>query len=534
MGAIGVFVFAAVGIAGFYLSRPSMETIYNGLTPMDVGRMASALESSGIRFDVNDKGDALLVPYGLAGRARAILARQGLPSGSTSGYELFDQLGSMGLTSFMQEVTRVRALEGEIARTIQSMEGVEAARVHLVLPDRGSFRRQQKDPSASVVLRLSGERGDFAGTQAVRLLVAAALPGMKIEQISVLSTGGSVLAAAGDAEVRAPQTMLMLERKIGSIIEENAGRTLSPYLGQGNFQISVALKLNTDKRQISEQTFDPKSRVERSVRVVRQEGSSENSSGSPVVGVDQNIPQEEGDEAGGDKTKRQEERREELTNYEISSTTVQTVSDGYKVEGMTIAVLLNRKALMDGLGAGASDEAVAAQLERLKRLVAAAAGLSEERGDKLELSAVDFLADTSLLEPVPDIGILQHLMRNLGSIINGLVALAVVGLILWLAVRPTLNVLSELPAPALQAPAVSPASVADSADGLRSLPAGAGAEGEADRPPIDPAKADLLKLAGPEVASRMSAQKRLEALIEAEEEQVVAILKQWIRKETTS
>ena len=119
----------------------------------------------------------MLVRYGQTAQARMLLAEKGLPSSANAGYELFDKLGSIGLTSFMQEITRVRALEGEIARTIQAMKGVKAARVHIVLPDTGSFRRNRQPPSASVIMRTESA-GDFSPAPAIRHLVAAAVPGM--------------------------------------------------------------------------------------------------------------------------------------------------------------------------------------------------------------------------------------------------------------------------------------------------------------------------------------------------------------------
>src|SRR5262245_37902582 len=175
LGVVGVAVLAMVGLGSYYLSRPQLEAIYTGLSPQDVSRIGAALKEAGIAFDVNAQGTAVLVRYGQTAQARMLLAEKGLPSSASAGYELFDKLGSMGLTSFMQEITRVRALEGELARTIQVMKGVKAARVHIVLPDAASFRRSRQNPSASVIVRTESA-GDFPGAAAIRHLVAAAVP----------------------------------------------------------------------------------------------------------------------------------------------------------------------------------------------------------------------------------------------------------------------------------------------------------------------------------------------------------------------
>src|SRR5207344_1654733 len=143
LGLVGLVVFATVGLGSYYLSRPQLEVIYTGLSPQDVSRIGAALKEAGITFDVNSQGNTVSVRRGQTAQARMLLAEKGLPTSANAGYELFDKMGSMGLTSFMQEITRVRALEGEIARTIQAMKGVKAARVHIVMPARGSFRREQ-------------------------------------------------------------------------------------------------------------------------------------------------------------------------------------------------------------------------------------------------------------------------------------------------------------------------------------------------------------------------------------------------------
>ncbi len=161
LGIIGATVFGVVALGATYLSGAEEEVLYAGLDRSDVGRIGAALTEAGIGFDVDAAGDTVLVKFGEAGRARMLLAEKGLPNGASAGYELFDELGSLGLTSFMQEVTRVRAMEGEIARTIQLMRGVKAARVHLVLPDEGSFRRDRRPPSGHSPGRFAGryERG---------------------------------------------------------------------------------------------------------------------------------------------------------------------------------------------------------------------------------------------------------------------------------------------------------------------------------------------------------------------------------------
>ena len=387
---VGVTVFAGVALSGYYLSRTDLETLYGGLNAQDVSRIGATLKEAGIAFDVNSAGNAVLVRRGHAAQARMLLAEKGLPSSTNAGYELFDKLGSIGLTSFMQEVTRVRALEGEIARTVQGMRGVKAARVHIVLPDSGSFRRTRQPPSASVIVRTESP-SEFSAAPAIRHLVASAVSGMTVDQVTVLSTDGTILASGGDSVSASPAKMMGLEKTVGKELQDNIAKTLSPYLGFNNFEISVAARLNTDKRQTNETNFNPESRVERSVRVIKETGNQQNTNSRTAVGVEQNVPAEQASTASGDQSKRSNERREELTNYEVSSKTISTVSEGYKIEQLTVAVVINRKPLLASLGEGAGQEAVDKQLKEVERLIESAAGIDTKRGDRVTVSAVEFL-----------------------------------------------------------------------------------------------------------------------------------------------
>jgi flagellar M-ring protein FliF len=252
LGLIFALVVGVVSVAAYYLSRPNFEIVYAGLDREDVSRIGSVLKSSGIGFDVNPEGNAVSVPYGQTAQARMLLAEHGLPQSANAGYELFDKVGALGLTSFMQEVTRVRALEGELARTIQLIRGVKAARVHIVMPDEGTFRRAKQPPSASVIIRTEIP-DDSAAAQAIRHLVASSLPGMTVDQVTVLNTDGMILSASdGEATDAVPVKTLTLEKSIAKDIQDNIRRTLTPYLRLPNFQVSVRARVNTDRKQTNE------------------------------------------------------------------------------------------------------------------------------------------------------------------------------------------------------------------------------------------------------------------------------------------
>jgi flagellar M-ring protein FliF len=517
LGIVGLTVFAAVGLGSYYLSRPEFQTLYTGLNPQDVSRIGAALKEAGIPFDVNSEGTKVMVRPAQTAQARMLLAEKGLPSSANAGYELFDKLGSIGLTSFMQEITRVRALEGEIARTIQAMKGVRAARVHIVLPDGGSFRRNRQAPSASVVIRTDRPE-EFAGAQAIRHLVSAAVPGMNIDQVRVLTTDGTVLAAGDESTLASSGKMVELEKTIAKELQDNIRKTLAPYLGLENFESTVTAKLNMDKRQINETSFDPESRAERSTRVVKEAGSQQNSNNRSAVGVEQNLPAEQTGSSSGDQSRRSNERREELRNYELSSKTIQTISEGYKIEHLAVAVVVNRKRLAAALGDKATPEAIDAQLKEVQQLVESAAGLDSKRGDRVTVSAVEFL-QSGQLEPLAGPGIIEQLLQQTGAIVKGLSILAATALLVWFGLKPAMRALLE-PAKGDEAGAVSAPLAVE----------GPATAAGADKPKFVRENEDQPNLIA-DLTSKMgrTPQKRLEQMIDYDEEQAAAILKQWMQ-----
>jgi flagellar M-ring protein FliF len=538
---IGVVVFLAVGLGAFYLSRPAQETLYTGLSREDVGRIGSVLKDANIPFDVSADGAAVLVAYGHTAQARMLLAEKGLPQSSKAGYELFNDLGSLGMTSFMQEVTRVRALEGEIARTIQGMKGVKAARVHIVLPDRGSFRRDQQPPSASVVVRTE-PADDVSGAQSIRHLVASAVPGMKPDRVTVIGSDGSLLLSGDDANAVPTGKMATLEKTIGHEVQDNIRRTLTPYLGVGNFEVSVAARLNTDKTVQNETIFNPDQRVERSTRAVRETENSQNRNAAqrPTT-TQQNLPDQRARSDGGDTASNETQKREDLTNYEISSKTIQTVSDGYNIKQISVAVLVNRARLTALAGPDASKAAIDAQVAEIEQLVGSAAGFNKERGDNVKVAAVGFVNDGQPLEPVAPLSLTDVLMRQSATLINAGTILLVAGLLIWFGLRPAMRAILEIPAAQQEEARALAAAAEAQAQALAAAAPNAALAGPNAALGADPDAVPSLAAPGQSPVASMiedlteklnrSPQKRLEQMIEADEAQAAEILKRWLLRE---
>ncbi|MTI45919.1 flagellar M-ring protein FliF [Roseibium hamelinense] len=514
---IGIATILTVGLGAYYLSRPEQTVLYTGLDGDDVTRIGAALQDAGITFDVSSDGTAVLVNHAATSKARMLLAERGLPRGADAGYELFDELGSLGLTSFMQEVTRVRALEGELARTIQLMQGVRAARVHIVLPEKGSFRRDQQPPSASVVIRTDNP-DDVRTADAIRHLVAAGVPGMMSDKVTVLDTSGGLLAAGDDPSKAAAGQLATLEGAVSNRIQENIRKTLTPYLGLDNFQVSVAADLNTDRKMIAETIFDPDSRIERSVRTIRESENAQNASTEAPTTVEQNLPDQDVNAEGGERSSEENQRREETVNYEISSKRIETSQDGYSVERLSIAILIDRARLYDSLGGQPTDLQVETQLNEITELAASSAGVNNQRGDIVKVSVVDFIDGGRNMQPIPPLTISEYLLRQSGNIINALAILAVAGLVVWFGLRPAISAL------------VPQVQTADAALGnMDLLPDGTEPqEGVYAQPSLLTAAnhEEMIQ----ELTSKFNESpiRKLESLLEYNEEQSAAILRQWL------
>jgi flagellar M-ring protein FliF len=518
LGAVAALVLAVIGVGSVYLNKPAYETLYVGLERSDVNQIGLVLGEAGIGFDVDADGTAVLVSAGKTAQARMLLAEKGLPTSANAGYELFDNVGSLGLTSFMQQITRVRALEGEIARTIQSISGIKAARVHIVMSERASFRRDEQQPTASVVIRAS-EVDAIKNAMSIRHLVAAAVPGLNADKVTVLDSNGTLLAAGDDPTNTSASRSMNVERSVEMQIEENIRRALAPYLGPENFRASVKADVNTDQRQIEETIFDPESRVERSVQIVRSNENANQRSAAAPASVEQNLPDAEPTASAGPESSEQSERKEETTNYEVNSKRIATTSNGYTVEKMSIAVVVNQQRLATILGEASTPDLINERIAEIQKVVASATGFSETRGDVISVSAVEFI-DGLDGEAVAEAGFFDAASHHVGTMINAMAFVVVVFLLAWFGLRPMAAALGK------------PMAVAGPSfeDVQRSLPtpdqtAQQGAPGGAlpRSNPLDDLRQKI----------RPAPQERLARMVDLNEERTAHILRKWAAQEAS-
>ena len=468
LGAVGVGLIAAVLVGLNVALAPTFAPLHADLSPASAGRMLETLEQAGFRVSVSGDGGTLSVPREDVARARMTLASAGLLSEGMPGWELFDEAGGLGVSTFAQRVNRLRALEGELARSIRTMSGIEAARVHLVLSEREAFSRERPEPSASVIARMRpGESLTRRQASSIRALVASAVPDLAPGRIAILSATGETILGPDEDEA----SIALLSRK-AALEERLSARILNilgARVGADNARVQVNVDLSTTRQVTQSETYDPEGSVVRSTET-REETTRERAAAEEEVGVAGNLPAAFADADSPAGPTSETDRADEVVNYEISATRTETISEPGAVEGISVAVLV------DGTYAeGPEGDATYAprpdeELARLAELVRAAIGFDEERGDSVSVDSMQFArpgGDALLIggSAMPD------LVRELGPpVLRGAFALGVVAAVLTLGVRPLVRTL---------APPEPMAEIASHADGAAADRSGARAAGGA-------------------------------------------------------
>jgi flagellar M-ring protein FliF len=337
LGAVGLALLGLLAALALRAGDPPMAPLFGELEPRDAAAVVASLERQRIPYRIAGGGTQVLAPADQAPRLRLLLAREGLPAGGGVGWEIFDRGESLTTTPFQQDVNRLRALEGELARTIRGLSGVRGARVHLALPRREAFSRERGEAQASVVLAMHGaQRLDPEGVQAVLHLVATAVPGLKPQAISIVDSRGALLARGGQAlagpgvaqnqeEIRRTQ-----ELRLGRAVEELLERSLGP----GRVRAEATVEMDFDRVETREERFDPDNQVARSQQSTTEQNRGAEPAPTTVAG---NLPGNEAPGAAGTS----ENRQEETTNYEIGRSTKNTLREHPVVKRLSVAVLVD-------------------------------------------------------------------------------------------------------------------------------------------------------------------------------------------------
>ena len=439
IGLIVFFVFLATR-----LSTSQLALLFDDLNPDDTARIVQQLDSMGIKNEVTSNKKQVRVPSDQVARLRLALAEQGLPQDGSIGYEVFDRDQTLGTSSFIQNINHVRALEGELARTIASFTSVRAARVHLVLPRREVFSRQRQNASASVVLKMrTATRLDRGQVQSVQHLVATAVAGLKPEHISIVDDRGTLLARGGDSSAESVAAMNAEEQRVAfeGRLTRALEQLLEPSLGIGNVRTEITAEMDFDRVVTSEEIYDPEGQVVRSTQTINEENQNKDTQDG-AVSVGQSLPNAPAaDSEGGSQSA--SNRTEEAVNFEISKTIRSHTREGRNIKRLSVAVLVNDRVTPNAEGEPAYEARTAEELANIERLVKSAVGFDDGRGDTVQIVNMRFTEVPGMLGGVDDPLFLGFSTADLRRLVEVLI-LAVVGiLIILLVVRPLISKIFE-------------------------------------------------------------------------------------------
>ncbi|MEE9140071.1 MAG: flagellar basal-body MS-ring/collar protein FliF [Alphaproteobacteria bacterium] len=527
----------AAGLVAFFvfifsrLTEPDFDLLYGDLAISDSSGIVTKLESLGVPYEIRANGAQILVPRDRVSRLRMAMAEEGLPTGGSVGYELFDKSGSLGTTTFVQNINQLRALEGELARTIRSLASVETARVHLVIPRRQLFGRAKEEPSASIFLKVKGAGGFTSSqVQSVRQLVAAAVPGLKPSRVSVVDGKGNLLARAaqaGDEDLAgmgADQMRRSYEHDLSRTIE----RLLERSVGIGRARAVVTAEMDFDRISLNSELYDPDGQVVRSTQTVEESADTTEREDENAISVGANLPESGlGPAAGAATTASRSLRTEETVNYEISKTVKTHVRESGTVKRLSVAVLVDGTytTAEDGTKTyvARSDE----EMQQLEKLVRSTVGYDEARGDTLDLVNMPFATvEEPQVEEIeePLLGLSKNdYFRIAEMLVLGFVSL----LVILLVVRPMMSRLFEAPPPPRKGTG-SEMLTDQSGGGAPALAAPVGAAHAAAAASM-PAEVDPgIDMHQVEGRVRASSLKKVGEIIEKHPEETVSIVRNWM------
>ncbi|WP_374535084.1 flagellar basal-body MS-ring/collar protein FliF [Phenylobacterium sp.] len=523
---IGAGVAAALIALTMNFGEPK-ALLYSNLDLKEAGSITTALDQAGVKYEVKGDGSTIMVSRDKVASTRLMLSSKGLPTSGSVGYEIFDEANALGQTDFVQQLNRQRALEGELARTIQSLDGVTSARVHLVLPRRQLFEEATEQPSASVTIHVGGRAPSGDQVQAIQNLVSGAVPNMKPGRVTVVDQHAKTLSAGEDgfggqaAEGRRNEVEQRIAKTVTKLVEG--------VVGPGKARVNVTADLNLARVTVQQETFDPDGQVVRS-ETTNEENSRENQpDANGAVSASANIPGGVG--ANGETLNQSASgRTETTTNYEISKTVRTEVQEPGDMKRLSVAVAVDgvTAAGKDGKP-GAYTPRSAEEMQRIEQLVRTAVGFNADRGDQVTVVNVRFPqveTEGGVETANPLMGFDKNdIMRAVELGILGLVAI----LMIFFVVRPMLK------------------------PGAGGLPALAGGpqvtrvvttpDGQQMQIQVDPATGQALALPNPgnELESRIdiariegqvkaSSVKRVSEFVESHPEESVSLLRSWLHE----
>ena len=528
LGMIGFFFFLATRF-----TTPPMALLYSDLDAQDSAAIVSKLQAQNVPFELHAGGTQIFVPAGQSGQLRLAMANQGIPSSGSVGYEIFDKQGSLGATNFQQNINKLRALEGELARTIKTINNVSSARVHLVLPQRQLFQRDKSQPTASIFLKMRGSmRLDSNQVSAVQHLVAAAVPGLLPRSISIVDDKGELLARGFEGDPastpgliaqRADERRRAYEARIQRVVE----KLLEKSIGFGKVRAEITANMDFDRITTNEEIFDPDGQVVRSTNTIEQSASQKDQEPQPVS-VNANLP--DGAAAGGDQATRNssDNRTEEVVNFEISKRVINQVRDTGIINRLSIAVLVDGAYELDENDDRVYRARTPEEMQMLSTLVKGAVGYDQNRGDVVEVINMRF-ADAEL-PPEPALNLFFGMEKqDFVQFAEMLVILILAILVILLVVRPLISRAFEAIPGAMSSMAEGGRMIADQAQlAAGALAAPPSPDGSVPEEELFEELIDIDRVEGRVKASSV---KKVGEIVEKHPDEALSIVRNWLYQE---
>jgi flagellar M-ring protein FliF len=526
-------VAASIGFFFFISTRltaPTMGMLYGDLDPTDSGRIVTKLDSMKVPYELRGTGQ-IMVPNDQILHLRLTLAQDGLPTGGNMGYELFDRSETFGTSSAVLDIQQLRALEGELSRTIRAINYVQNARVHLVLPKREAFAREPQEASASVLLQMvGGRRLTKTEVAAIQHLVASSVPKLQPSKISIVDNQGTLLASGEGKDEKGAvgaddDKRVAYQTRMGRTIEEMLERTVGP----GRVRVEVTADMDFDHISTTKETYDPDGQVVRSTNSVEESSANKDSADQQPVTVASNLPTTPGAPAptangsGSNKTN----RTEETVNYEISKTVQTQVREGGTIKHLSVAVLVDGTYTDGPNKARVYKPRSPEEIQSMTKLVQSAVGYDEQRGDKVDVINLRFTqGDEPIDEPArPLFGLTKNdYMRIAELVVMGVVAI----LILLMVVRPLMKrVLESLPDAIASSKSLITESIAAAAQ-TGALPSPGGIAGALSAPMTPSPESQQIDMAQVEGRVRESTVRKVGEIVDKHPEEAVNIIRNWM------
>ena len=433
MGGVALALLVGLG----YLALPDrsgpMAYLYTDLEPSAVQAITDKLQAEGVPFQLSADGTAVLAPQSRLADLRMTLAGDRL--GGKVGYEILDAEQPFGVSASRARLNETRAIEGELARSIETLDHVSRARVHIVMPERALFTTEARRATAAVTVktlgRLSGEN-----VQAIRNLVASSVPELSPEAVSVVDHTGALLARSGEAGAMGGADTDERQATVEARLREQIESLLEPIVGAGKVRAEVAAEIDRDQRREEASVVDPdRQAIARQVTVESNDQADERNAAAQAASVSAQLPENQGEQLGGAGESRRSVKGEnsEDTTYENSRTNSVAVKGPGDIKRLTVAVMID----------GGAQPLPVQQVQRLQRLVENAVGFNSERGDSVVVESMKFTAADLAAE---EDGFLSNLPTdNLFSLLK-LVVLGVISLLALRFLRPLIEA-RLLPAP---------------------------------------------------------------------------------------